>query len=108
MGIGRLDQIRDNLRVFCRDVESLPGIDGQIKEQWRVVRGARLGVVVRAAGDEVRLVVAFPDCSQLVVPVVEQLIASTRSGTLECGAQIDGVKRSVCGDSYAGKRCDGV
>jgi hypothetical protein len=78
MGVCRLDQIRHNLGVSGRDIEPLCWIDGKIEQEWWVVNNARLRVVVRAAGDEVCLVLVLTKCPELTIPVVEQLAARAR------------------------------
>ena len=72
------------------DVVPLAGIFREVEQQRRVVLGARLALAVRAAGDEVRLVVALANRAQLAVPVVEEQAAA---GSARC--RVSGARRST-------------
>src|SRR5262245_3373633 len=95
MRLDLLDEVGHDVRVLRGDVVVLAWILCEVEEKRRVVLGALLTVVVRAAGDEVRLVRALSHSTKLAVRVVEQQLARTRAGSSEARTQIDAVDDTI-------------
>src|SRR5262245_30747951 len=98
MRLDLFDEVRYDVRVLRGDVVTLAGIFREVEEKRWVVLGAPLTVVVRAAGDEVRLVCALSHRTKLAVRVVEQQLARTRAGSDEARTQIDAVDDTIARD----------